>query len=143
LYPPSLVSSGLLQSIKDLLAGVESKTEIKCKYKTEFFTENMLSQEEKLSVYRIVQECISNSLRHADAEEISITLKRKNLGFQLTYKDKSKHKVSKRLNPGFGLNTMKIRSESIGAKLHYFLQQEGFELGLFIPQQSKNKNHEQ
>ncbi|WP_316835493.1 sensor histidine kinase [Pedobacter nutrimenti] len=68
-----------------------------------------LSKELSLSVYRIVQELLSNSLKYARASSINILIKEQNGAIALDYTDNG---VGTDLNfstPGFGFNNIRSR----------------------------------
>lgn len=122
LFPTILKEFGLQIALEDLKDRVNSTNEIEVHfdYNSDF---KSLKESVALSLYRISQEFINNSLKHSQAKNIYITLdKRKNqtaldilddgIGFDLTQISKNKK--------GIGLKNMELRSRSINAafKLH-------------------------
>lgn len=68
-------------------------------------------------VLGIVQECFSNTIRHADARVIQITLDRCNEGILLQIKDDGQGFDGDKINLGYGLRTMKDRARLLGSTL--------------------------
>ena len=84
------------------------------------------SQFSKMNLYRIVQECLTNSVKHADASQIAIKLfeysqtKRswtENRYIQLEITDNGKGFDSERKRFGYGLAGMRERAKSMGGQL--------------------------
>ena len=98
--------------------------------------ENLLSSEQKLNIYRIIQECISNSIKHAETNSIYIYIQTNKKTIKLLYKDSDNKKKIGKLSPGFGLNSIKTRAEIINAKLKYSVKNNEFHLQIHIPVKS-------
>lgn len=79
------------------------------------------SEEQELMLFRITQELCNNSLKHAKAESISISLKRKSDGFNFQYKDDGIGFPSEILEnaQGMGLFNIRNRAQTIGAKVTF------------------------
>lgn len=73
-------------------------------------------------MYRLVQECMTNSVRHADAKVIYIHIEVKD---QIHFLIKDDGKGFKELNLGYGLTGMKERVQSLGGHIE-FENQNGF-----------------
>jgi signal transduction histidine kinase len=69
-----------------------------------------------VNLYRIAQEAVTNSLKHANASEITISLERTNDAIVLTVSDDGYAK-RRRGGRGFGMLIMKYRAHAIGAVL--------------------------
>jgi two-component system sensor histidine kinase UhpB len=69
-----------------------------------------------VNLYRIAQEGVTNSLKHANASEITISLERTNDAIVLTVSDDGYAKRRRR-GRGFGTLIMKYRAHAIGAIL--------------------------
>jgi signal transduction histidine kinase len=92
------------------------------KYKVKFTYESqaILSEEQSLGIYRIIQEISSNIAKHsqADSIEISIAQKGKTIFLKVIDNGKGFNLNKIQTNRGFGLNNMKIRVEDMGGSLH-------------------------
>jgi signal transduction histidine kinase len=86
LRPNILDDFGLVPSLKSMLDTIRKKSRIGC----HLFTKNIpghISTDKALTVYRIVQEALRNSLRHAHAENIYVNLTIKDHCILLTIED--------------------------------------------------------
>ena len=84
LYPPSLSKLGLEAALQELIGKAGDQPAIELQANPSF---PRLGEEVELHSYRIVQEAISNALKHANANSISIQLAMHPTGMQLTVQD--------------------------------------------------------
>lgn len=78
----------------------------------------LLTSEQQLQIYRILQESINNILRHAEATLGEITLWRKENLIYLTITDNGKGFSMQRLKPGVGLSSITNRVKILGGHFH-------------------------
>ena len=79
-----------------------------------------VSDSEKLHVYRIVQECLNNTLKHAEASEVIVRLDERPDGFELLYRDDGKgfrFTGQQDASYGFGLYSIQSRADLCQATL--------------------------
>lgn len=77
-----------------------------------------LGQSVALELYRIIQELVSNSLRHANASEISIQTNLDENSFNLIYEDDGVGFNPKEVKNGIGLGNIKTRVKKLKGNLH-------------------------
>ena len=83
-------------------------------------------------VYRLVQECITNSVRHGRAEQISVYFSRVGNGVSVTVKDNGLG--ASRTDGGYGLVGMRERLESIEGTLEVSSRPgAGFRVSAWVP----------
>lgn len=71
-----------------------------------------------MHLYRIVQEALSNAMRHADASNVAVCLVRNGCSLTITvFDDGCGFSSSEPSSEGMGLRTMRYRANLIGAKL--------------------------
>lgn len=85
---------------------------------------SQLPHEKAYEIYRIVQEALTNALKHAKATEISVIMSLTGHHLEVSVCDKGSRN-SLRSGDGIGLRTMRQRAESIGATLNYNPTEEG------------------
>ncbi|MBL0083624.1 MAG: hypothetical protein IPP37_14905 [Saprospiraceae bacterium] len=73
LYPNQLNQYGLSTAVESLCDKVRESTHLFVSSDIQLPREQMVSQDVKINLYRIIQECISNTLKHAAASSIRIT----------------------------------------------------------------------
>jgi two-component system, NarL family, sensor kinase len=86
--------------------------------------ENALTLEEKNHLYRILQECINNTLKHTNDKAIKVSLYKEDKQIVFEYKDNGTvSNDNSRLNKtkGIGLQTIEERTEKIKGKQVYEL----------------------
>jgi len=97
LMPHTLFEKGLEEAIEELKEQVNSSSSLKMTFQP-FGVSGKINDEQKVAVYRIVQELISNILKYAGASKINISLTDVGEGFSLLIEDDGK---------GFNLETFK------------------------------------
>jgi len=115
LYPSYLEKIGLVRSVASLSENVQSSTGIECSYDITSAVEN-LSLSTKTHLYRILQECTNNTIKHSGATALKISVSEKNNEFLLMYQDNGKGIQSKYVK-GLGLLSMIERVKMINGTL--------------------------
>lgn len=91
-----------------------------------------LGKEADLTAYRLVQEGITNAIRHGFATNIEISFSRWGSGVNIYIKDNGFGAA--KLNKGYGLSGMSERIEQLGGKLEIFTKTgAGFLLSAWLP----------
>jgi PAS domain S-box-containing protein len=75
LMDPSIGDLGLIDTINDLIDNINLTRKLHVHMTVESRIENQLNQNQKLTVFRIIQEALNNAIRHAKASSVSITFK--------------------------------------------------------------------
>ncbi len=117
LDPVELSENNLVVAIEVLLRNIENTFNITCVFE---YDDSVFLHEhsEAIHLYRIVQEAISNSIRHGKAENIQITLRDLKDEYVLTIEDDGSGLSKDALHgEGMGLHIMKYRAKAINAKL--------------------------
>jgi signal transduction histidine kinase len=109
LQPGALQNLGLVSAIKDLINRFEGKNYPEIDFQYYEMPEKM-DKMISLSIYRIVQELFSNSIKHADANEILIQLNTEEDELVIQYEDDGigfdQHNLKRK---GMGLENIKSR----------------------------------
>jgi two-component system NarL family sensor kinase len=139
LYEGSLAKFGFRTALKQLIEAIMAANPLKITFDDEGIAVDIYKDFER-DLYRIMQELLSNSLKHSEAKSISIKVSQKENIFMLTYRDDGKgmdlDKAEKA--DGIGLQNIKDRVAEIGGEMA--LESEpglGFEFKLTI-----DLNHE-
>nr|WP_308428666.1 ATP-binding protein [Echinicola pacifica] len=77
-----------------------------------------LEQDKKVVLIRIIQECLNNTMKHAEPELITILLREENNTLTLILKDDGKGFHVAEDHSGMGLHNLKSRIETIGGTLN-------------------------
>ena len=117
LYPSYLEKIGLVRSIARLMENIQSSTKIECSFDVTEKVEEF-SLQTKTHIYRILQECTNNTIKHAQASALKISITEKNNEFTLVYQDNGIGISSKQKN-GLGLLSIKERAKIINGSVNF------------------------
>jgi signal transduction histidine kinase len=119
LYPNQLEQYGLISAIEGLCEKVKESTSIFISSDIELPNENF-SKDTRINCYRIVQECVNNTIKHARANAIRITGKLVDNHLQLIIQDNGigfeKSKLSQNANRSFGMLNLAERVRLLNGK---------------------------
>jgi PAS domain S-box-containing protein len=134
LVPPTLGDLGLAESIQDLCDGLRRSHKFRIKFSRSHFEEEMIPDNLKLSLFRIIQEKISNIIRHSGATQISIRLQTDAESIFLTMVDNGKGFDTQSVREGLGLNNIRTRVALFNGKMELKTAPgEGCVLNVTIP----------
>jgi signal transduction histidine kinase len=138
LRPPKLAKVHGLHAIQQLVTVFANATKIK-------MTLNLgnaplfFGEEIDWVVYRLVQEGITNSLRHGKASHITVSLAENEGNLVIQIKDNGLGNLE--INEGFGLLGMRERVEKLGGKINFYsIPGNGFVINTQIPLQKGSVN---
>jgi len=114
---PSLEDLGLLDSIEDLVEGINATKKIHAVFVHEKIDETVLNENQKLTLFRITQEALNNTIRHANATRTTIELSNNKKRVQLVIKDNGKGFDSFSSKKGAGLNNIRNRVYLLSGQL--------------------------
>jgi signal transduction histidine kinase len=116
LYPSHLEKVGLVRSVAGLTENIQNSAGIECSFTIPDEIDT-LSTETKTHLFRIIQECTNNTIKHANATALKISIEVKKENFVLTYIDNG-HGVSKNKSKvGMGLNSIRERVKILNGAL--------------------------
>lgn len=87
-----------------------------------------------IALYRILQEAVTNTLRHSDATYMQVKMYVENGNLYLTIWDNGKITPQDSFEPGFGLKGMQERAKNFHGTLSYYVREpNGFQIELCVP----------
>jgi signal transduction histidine kinase len=123
MLPSGLEEFGLKYAIEMLCDKVESASKLVINLNINDL--ERLDNRLELSLYRILQELLNNTLKHANAKEVNINFNTDNQKLTITYQDNGQgfdlENLSKR---GLGLKNIESRVSMIHGKLEYMIDLE-------------------
>ncbi len=128
---PVLIEEG---NLKDSLEALFEKTEndFQVSIESRIFTDELRDKSMEVSLYRIIQESITNSIRHGDATKIKILLENRMTTIELSIIDNGKGCSA--IHEGFGLRGIKERINGYLGHVQIISNpNEGFQLQATIP----------
>jgi len=110
LAPPELKDIGLRESIRELIASCSVMK--KPTFSLDIYAaqdDYNLNLSKKRMVYRVVQELLNNTFKHADAEQVKLSLEFDKKNFHLVYEDDGRGFDQEKIRRGIGLDSIKSR----------------------------------
>ena len=117
LYPSYLEKIGLVRSIARLTENIQSSTKTECSFDVSEKVDE-LPMYTKTHIYRILQECTNNTIKHAKASALKISITEKNNEFNLVYQDNGIGLTTKQKN-GLGLLSIQERAKIINGVVNF------------------------
>ncbi len=133
LNPKKLYQGGLIDALKDMIHSLKSI--LKFDINVDFSSYSArLEYSAEVSVYRIVQELINNTLKHANATNIDIRLGQEKKELLLEYADNGIGFDSGVTTFGYGLRNIHQHALALGASMKVVTEpQKGFACKFSIP----------
>lgn len=119
LVPSTIVDLGLPDSIQDLLETIRLTGSIHVEFHAMDWYDDVTSKEQKLMLFRIVQEQVNNVMKHAQAKNLVIRLSLNEAAnmINLSIADDGKGFDPDNTNKGLGLSNMMSRTDLFGGKI--------------------------
>lgn len=119
------LEKALAQAIQEMKRATNAEISYQCSAKL-----NCFDEDEENIIYRIVQECITNSIRHGKASKIQIQIGREFEILKICIKDNGIG--CSNVHKGFGLHHMEERLDLLGGSLSYH-GEDGFAVEAQLP----------
>ncbi|GAB4344068.1 MAG: hypothetical protein Kow0037_32520 [Calditrichia bacterium] len=118
LRPPVLGDTNIVSLIEELLEQLEGISDIRFEFHTNI-DELVLDEPHTLAIYRIVQEALTNCLRHSRANRVVVTVNWNETNFRICVEDNGRGMPPSRLISGnsFGIIGMRERAILLGGEL--------------------------
>jgi PAS domain S-box-containing protein len=120
LRPASLDHLGLIETLKNLIVSLGEQAGLDAKFRTLGINGELhLSETVETALYRIVQEALTNVIRHADASRVDVILEYRNKNLKIVIEDDGKGISTKELSTGdhLGLLGMQERTSQLGGQM--------------------------
>ena len=89
MMPSALIRLGLVPALREQIRKINSAGHVQVNLKTEGI-EGRLGEEIEIALYRIIQEVLNNTIKHAEADEITVFLEKRPNGLHLSIADNGK-----------------------------------------------------
>jgi PAS domain S-box-containing protein len=141
LASPDLKNTTLKDAMEELIQNLDKAVPLRTAFHYDAGIERLLSHNQKLGIYRIVQEAFNNILKHAQATEVTLNFRKKGSGLHLTLHDNGKGFDVNARAAGIGLKSMRNRVQLIGGEWHlYSAPGQGCTVTITFPGADKTKN---
>ena len=134
MMPNMLLKSGLGKAVAEFLDKIDQKV-IKVNLHVEGLQER-LNEDVEIVLYRVLQECVNNVIKHSGASKLDIALIKDNDGVSATIEDNGKGFDMQQLGDetGIGLKNMKARIEFLQGTIDFDTAPgKGTLVALFLP----------
>lgn len=116
LMPPALEKFGFQAAAEDMCERINRSGGITVNFRSD--SDNRLEERKEVALYRVLQELINNTLKHAKAKTIDVAIDRKQDYFSFTYSDDGKgFDLAAVQSAGLGLRNIESRISLIGGHL--------------------------
>lgn len=136
LRPPFLKEWGLVQALETLFDHIQLHADFTIYFEAEHFRD-YLNDEQRIAVYRITQELMSNAMKHSKAKEVHVTLTGGKQNLLLSYRDNGVGtKTREQADNGFGsmgIYGMQQRVRSLQGEIQCVSDKNGFKMRVSIP----------
>ena len=124
LVPPSLENFSLVEATEAYCNNMEAKDSISIIFQS-IGDPFAISKKAEINIFRIIQELITNSLRHANATEISVQISCRDNQLQITVEDDGKGFDVDHVEQGIGLSNISSRVEYLNATVDFLSNAKG------------------
>jgi two-component system NarL family sensor kinase len=115
MMPNSLLKSGLVSAIKEFISQIDSDI-LKVSLNTSGLS-NRLDNNIEMVLYRVVQECVNNVIKHAQATSLEIQISKDEEGVSLTIEDNGIGFDTSQQKDGIGLANLKTRIDFLKGEI--------------------------
>jgi len=138
MHPPLLDEGGLFSALRWFVEGVTERTGIQTSLDLQPPEFPRLAPRLERTVFRIVQEALTNVFRHSEAKKAWVTLIQKENSLQLTVRDNGKgveERIAQLLpgSIGIGIGAMRERARELGGELRMRNASPGTMVEVVIP----------
>ncbi|HRE50582.1 MAG TPA: PAS domain S-box protein [Flavitalea sp.] len=136
LVPASIGDIGLVACIEDFVGDIRFTRALNVEFYYEGDIEGIVDSKRKLVTFRIIQEQVTNVLKHAEAKNLVIELMVDSQGIELSISDDGKgfDKESVSNKKGMGLYNIHSRVELFNGKINMLTEPgKGCKLNIYIP----------
>lgn len=116
LRPDALERFSLQYAIQKMITDMTSVSDRKV-YFTSEVANLKFDEDEEMAIYRVIQESITNAIRHGEADKIWITIKKESSDILLQIRDNGKG--CEKIESGFGTRHIKERIGMLGGKVTF------------------------
>jgi len=146
LMPVSLTRKGFAVALKKFIDYVGESSNLKINFR---YTDIKITQAQSINLYRIVQEIIHNTVKHAQATQLDIELKAEKNMIILSTNDNGKgfdYDVTSKQASGLGLQNLLRRTEMLNGKMYFDSKKEkgtiySFEIPIAYDENKANQNN--
>ena len=123
LRPVILENLGLEEAINELVRHINEAGHLSVTFEAHYGLR--LELKEELNIYRVVQELLSNTIRHSGASQVLMEMTSQHHAFRLSYRDNGKGLPAQDGKKGLGLKNMESRINALEGTFNTHNPEEG------------------
>jgi PAS domain S-box-containing protein len=120
LVPASIGDLGLVESIQDLVESIKITRKLNVEFNYDERVDELMTEQQKLMLFRITQEQVNNVIKHAQAQNLVIALMAEDETISITLTDDGKgfDPDQVKFKKGVGLSNISSRAELFNGKVN-------------------------
>lgn len=130
LFPASLMRLGIIAGLQELICDVQLAAKIHIDFK---YVEFVLTDENATNLYRIFQELLNNTVKHAHATNIFICINNTSDGIEVEYKDNGIGLQPGKIKEGLGMTTIRTRIHVLQGRIMTTNMHKGYQIKFILP----------
>jgi signal transduction histidine kinase len=132
LRPQAMEDKSFFASITSIINETMDTTKVNIAMNNSLPDDTVLSSQVEVALFRVIQESITNAIRHGQAGEIQIDIRKEGNTLQLYMKDNGIGCAN--IKKGYGMQGIRERIEGIGGSVEFLSSQgKGFKTVISIP----------
>jgi len=139
MYPPELQKLGLWASLKELFSNIDTSEKVTTTIKG-IPEELRLNSTAELAVYRVMQELVTNSLRHSEADTLTLSVQNNTQHILIRYTDNGTGMDESTMKSGLGIMNMRSRIEAVNGSIQFESNKENGTKTTIILQHGSTSN---
>lgn len=136
LSPPFLVEFGLIQALEQLLKKIHLQANFHVQYTFKNFNDRLLQEESIIGLYRIIQELLTNAMKHSKATAVTLLLTYVDNNIHLFYADNGigmdVSQIEQRSFQFSGLVGIRERVKGLDGTVEFSVN-DGLQLTIYLP----------
>lgn len=139
LVPPSLENFNLVEATENYCANLDAINAEQITF-LHIGSDLQISKKTEVNIFRIIQELVSNAIKHAEASEINVQISNRDDEIQITVEDNGKGFDSNIETEGIGLSNIQSRVDYLNAVLDVISNENGTSYTIDIDLRTLNEN---
>ena len=131
LFPATLIRLGFIEGLHELISDIQHATGIHIIFKHDAFE---ISGDKASNLFRIIQELLNNTLKHAKANRVKILIQKSKTGIKIEYTDNGIGIINNTEKQGLGTTIIKTRLHILGGEILKSKEEiKGFKMSFIMP----------
>ncbi|MGK7391099.1 MAG: sensor histidine kinase, partial [Candidatus Cyclobacteriaceae bacterium M2_1C_046] len=142
LMPKAIEDYGLITAVEAMVENYKNSTDINIHFDNNI-QEELLTEQEQLNIYRIIQESLHNAVKYAGCDKISVQLYQEKNIIYLTIEDDGKgiKFYETETDVGLGLKSIRSRTKALSGSIKFdSVSEKGTVITLQVPIVANNKS---